>query len=159
MNPRKPTKLKVIQGTYRADRAAPREPQPEPCVPDVPSHLSVEAAAEWARISVELHKVGLLARIDRAALSAYCEAWSDWIDASKHCANKIDADGKVSDRKVIKTTAGNFVENPYFSIKKRAMELMHKFAIEFGMTPASRTRINTLLDESDGKAKDSKNYA
>jgi phage terminase small subunit len=60
------------------------------------------------------------------------------------CATK---DGK--DQKVIVTTALNLVENPYFSIKKRSMELMHKFLTEFGMTPASRTRIHTTPVEPE----------
>lgn len=137
MNPRKPSKLKLIQGTYRKDRVAGHEPKPEIEIPPVPSHLADEAKVEWGRVSQDLSQLGLLTRIDRAALAAYCECWADWVDASRLCASK---DGQ--DRKVIKTAAGNFVENPYFSIKKRSAELMHKFLTEFGMTPASRTKID-----------------
>jgi P27 family predicted phage terminase small subunit len=135
--PKKPTNLKLIQGTFRKDRVAGHEPQPEIEIPPVPAHLSDEAKVEWGRVSQELYQLGLLSRIDRAALAAYCECWSDWVEASRLCATK---DGQ--DRKVIKTAAGNFVENPYYSIKKRSAELMHKFLTEFGMTPASRTRIH-----------------
>jgi P27 family predicted phage terminase small subunit len=135
--PRKPTKLKLIQGTFRQDRAVGHEPKPDIEIPQVPAHLSDEAKVEWGRVSQELAQLGLLTRIDRAALAAYCECWADWVEASRLCATK---DGQ--DRKVIKTAAGNFVENPYYSIKKRSAELMHKFLTEFGMTPASRTRID-----------------
>lgn len=137
MNPKTPTALKLIKGTFRADRAAKSEPRPEVEIPPVPAHLSDEAKAEWNRISEELAQLGLLTRIDRAALTAYCDVWADYIEASKFCATK---DG--NDRKVIKTAAGNLVENPYFSIKKRSLELMHKYLVEFGMTPASRTKID-----------------
>ncbi len=135
--PKHPTNLKLLKGTFRKNRSATSEPQPEAAIPQVPEHLSDQAKVEWGRVSQELMTLGLLTRIDRAALAAYCECWSDWIDASRLCAAK---DGQ--DRKVIKTGAGNFIENPYFSIKKRCAELMHKFLVEFGMTPASRTRIN-----------------
>lgn len=157
MNPRKPTNLKIIEGTFRKDRAVQREANPEADVPPVPEHLSDEAKAEWERVSKELCSLGLLARIDRAALAAYCECWADWVEASRMCSTE---DGR--DRKVIKTAAGNFVENPYFSIKKRTAELMHKFAVEFGMTPAARTGINVLIaDQSLGgnPKKDKQNYA
>ncbi len=153
--PKKPTTLKLVENTFRADRAPTNEPKPELAIPAVPEHLSVEAKAEWGRVSQELFQLGLLTRIDRALLAAYCEAYSDWVDATRMCATKDGAD-----RKVMKTAAGNLTENPYFSIKKRSMELMHKFAQEFGMSAASRSRINVLVDESgNGKANDNKNYA
>jgi len=136
-NHKKPTNLKLIQGTFREDRAQRNEPTPPIEIPVVPAHLSDEAKVEWERVSQELAELGLLTKIDRAALAAYCDCWADYLEAAKLCANK---DGQ--DRKVIKTAAGNFVENPYFSIKKRCLELMHKFLTEFGMTPVSRTRIN-----------------
>ena len=140
--PKKPTNLKLIQGTFRKDRAAPNEAQPESAIPPVPAHISDEAKVEWERISQELLQLGLLSRIDRAALAAYCESWSDWVDASRACST---SEGK--DRKVIKTQSGNYIENPYYTIKKRSMEIMHKFLTEFGMTPAARTRINAKLTE------------
>lgn len=142
MNPKKPTALKLLQGTYRSDRAVNNEPKPKPAIPEVPTHLSDEAKVEWGRITEQLAGIGLLTKIDRAALAAYCECWADWVDASRLCASSVDEHGKKTDRKVIKTAAGNFVENPYFSIKKRSAELMHKFLVEFGMTPASRSKIS-----------------
>lgn len=142
--PPKPRALKLLQGTFRKERAL-SEPEPTREIPPVPGHLSDEAKVEWGRVSQELYSLGLLTRIDRGALAAYCEAWSDWVEATRMCAT---TDGK--DRKVIKTAAGNFIENPYYSIKKRAAELMHKFMTEFGMTPASRTRIESIpVDKSD----------
>lgn len=134
--PKKPTSLKLLHGTYMGDR--PNEVRPESAIPEIPAHLSPEAKAEWARVAEELSMLDLLTRIDRAALAAYCECWSDWVEASRMCATSED--GK--DRKVIRTEAGNFIENPYYSIKKRSLELMHKFLIEFGMSPASRGRID-----------------
>ena len=138
--PKKPTSLKLIQGTFRKDRVSVNEPRPKTAIPPVPEHLSDEAKAEYARVSQDLAQLGLLSRIDRAALAAYCECWADWVEATRFCSTTADGQS----RKVVKTAAGNIVENPYFSIKKRSAELMHKFLTEFGMTPASRTSINAL---------------
>src|SRR5215813_4818923 len=121
--PKKPSALKLLQGTFRADRTSPNEPKPEIAIPDVPAHLSAEAKAEWERLAPELARLGLLSRIDRGALAGYCEAWSDFVDATRQCATTPD--GK--DRKVLVTKDGNVIENPYYSIKKRSMEIMHKF--------------------------------
>jgi P27 family predicted phage terminase small subunit len=40
-----------------------------------------EARREWHRIGIELVRLGLVARIDKAALAIYCQLWQRWIDA------------------------------------------------------------------------------
>src|SRR5262245_7810968 len=120
----KPTNLKLIQGTFRKDRSVIHEARPKPEIPNAPVELSEEAKREWERVSTELAALGLLSRIDRAALAGYCEVWSDFLGATQN----VKQYGKV-----IKTKAKNIVENPYYSIKKRSLELMHKFLTEFGM--------------------------
>ena len=140
--PKKPTNLKLLQGTFRNDRAVENEPKPKTAIPPVPPHLSDEGKVEWGRVSQELYSLGLLSNVDRAALAAYCEAWADFVESSKLCRTEAG-----QDRKVVKTNNGNFIENPYYTIKKRSMEIMHKFLTEFGMTPASRTRIGAVPKE------------
>lgn len=140
-----PTKLKVLRGTFRASRGVTGEAMPDEGEPDMPPHLSAEAKAEWQRVCPILAALGLLNRLDRGVLAQYCEAWSDWVDACRMCASK---DG--IDRKVITTKLGNYQENPYFSIKKRSAELMHKFACELGIGAASRSRISTGGSGSGG---------
>lgn len=146
-----PSNLKIIQGTDRPDRQK-EEPKPDLEIPNVPPHLSDEGKVEWGRISQDLYTLGLLSRIDRAALAGYCEAWADWKFATemvRELGMVILTGQKVTERhglngELLSTerTGGNFIENPYYSIKKRAAELMHKFLTEFGMTPSSRTRID-----------------
>ena len=138
--PKLPTALKKARGTLQPCRTPKSEPTPVPGVPDPPASMDGEARAEWDRIAPELAKLGVLSRIDRTMLTLYCEAWADYLDASE----KVKTTGKV-----LKTEAGNFQENPYFSIKKRCAELCHKFAVEFGMSAASRTRIAAAPPEED----------
>lgn len=157
--PRKPTALKLLHGTYRVDRAPQNEPQPELVMPKPPKHLSPLAREEWALVSEELYGLGLLSRIDRAALAAYCEFWADWVEASERCSTTEDG----RDRKVMQLPDGSIKENPYYGIKKRAAELMYRFIIEFGMSPASRSRIN-VANKSENTSnhagkKDTKNFA
>src|SRR5262245_44167589 len=137
MPPKLPTSLKLLRGTYRASRAPKNEPKPAAENLPAPDHLTGDARAEWERIAPELAKVGLLTRIDQTALALYCEFYADWRDASKRCAT--DADGR--ERKVISQRSGNIVENPYYAIKRRSAEMMHKFLTAFGMTPVARSNI------------------
>ena len=129
----KPTRLKVVQGTYRADRAAFNEPAPEPIAPKCPTFLKGEARREWKRISAELEKLQLLTQIDRAALAAYCTSWETYVLADKVIREK---------GLTIVTPKGHEQQRPEISIRNKALEQMRTFLSEFGMTPASRTKIS-----------------
>ncbi len=129
----KPTKLKVIQGTYRKDRASTNEPKPEQTVPKCPTFLKGEARREWRRITAELIKLKLLSEIDRAALAAYCTNWEMYVEADKI----IRKEGMTCI-----TPKGHVQQRAEIGIRNRAMLQMKAFLSEFGMTPASRTRIS-----------------
>ena len=108
------------------------EPKPGG-VPKCPPHLDKAAKQEWKRISAELVSLGLLTEVDRAALAAYCGAWSRWVAADL----SVQKFGSV-----IKSPKSGFpIANPYVGIANTAMDQMRKFLVEFGMTPASRSRI------------------
>jgi P27 family predicted phage terminase small subunit len=46
-----------------------------------PSALGPEARKEWQRLANELAPLGLLTRIDRGMLAAYCQAHALWVEA------------------------------------------------------------------------------
>src|SRR5687768_711635 len=77
----KPTILKVLDGNPGKRPLNDREPQPPGGMPDRPDWLDAEAQAEWGRVTAELAMSGLLTVVDRAALAAYCTAWSRWVEA------------------------------------------------------------------------------
>jgi P27 family predicted phage terminase small subunit len=108
------------------------EPKPKNNIPSAPDHLSADAKIEWDRISLELFELGLLSDLDRAALSAYCQAWSRWVKAEIELENKT---------LVISTSNGNLIQNPLIGISNSALEVMRKFLVEFGLTPSSRSSI------------------
>lgn len=68
----KPTKLKILQGTFRPCRGNPSEPQPELGTPEAPAYLKGEALAEWTYQTAHLSKTRVLALQDRALLAAFC---------------------------------------------------------------------------------------
>jgi P27 family predicted phage terminase small subunit len=76
--PRKSDELHRLQGTYRKDRHARRGAQVPVEVPSCPAWLSREAKAEWRRITRELLAAGRISLLDRAVLTAYCEAVAEF---------------------------------------------------------------------------------
>ena len=125
-----PTQLKLARGSRRVTDHL--EPKPQVVRPTRPAHLSRTARSEWDRIAPELERLGLLTKLDRAALAAYCQAYGRWVMAEKEAA----VHGLV-----VKTKDGNLIQNPYLSIANKAMRQMHEFLVEFGMSPSARTRV------------------
>ena len=132
--PPKPTVLKKLAGNPGCRPLNEYEPQPrQPTrLPRVPRHLNKEGKREWRRIVRELRGIGLYTVVDRAALAMYCQAWGRWVEAERMLAET----GLVD-----KTTHGNVIQNPYLGIANRAWEQLRKMLPEFGLTPASRSRI------------------
>ena len=129
----KPTALRELAGNVGHRALNKHEPKPTG-TPSCPPHLDSGAKKEWKRVSKELTTLGLLTTVDRAALAAYCAAYSRWA-AAELSIQKFGA--------VIKSPKSGFpIQNPYVSVSNTALDLMRKFASEFGMTPVSRTRLS-----------------
>jgi P27 family predicted phage terminase small subunit len=80
-----------------------------------------------------LHGMGVLTTIDRAALAAYCQAYGRWVEAEE----------RLRDAPLLyKTPSGHVQQSPWLGIVNRQLELMGRYMIEMGMTPAARTRLN-----------------
>ena len=116
---------------------------PDVEIPAPPRHLKAEALKEWRRVSVELEKLGLIANIDRAALSMYCTAWGRHVDAE----NKIR---ELGDHGLVDQTPNGFdVQSAWLNVSNKAMEQCLKYLAEFGMTPAARARVTPSSLQQD----------
>ena len=129
----KPTALKRLAGNPGKRPLNEDEPQFSVGHMSAPKHLSEEAKREWHRVTRELLEVGLLTRVDRAALAAYCQAWATWKEAEEN----LQKDGRV-----LLTDKGYAYQSPWVGIGAAAIDQMRRFGAEFGMTPASRSRIH-----------------
>jgi P27 family predicted phage terminase small subunit len=109
------------------------EPQP-------PAHLSDEAKVEWGRIVGVLFTLKLMTSLDRAALGAYCQAYGRWVQAERALAQMAEKDA-TNKALMIRTTGGNAIQNPLAGIANKAMADMMRYAVEFGMTPSARARL------------------
>lgn len=128
-----PTAIKKLNGNPGKRKLNNAEPQYDDKLPTCPKGLTGEARKEWRRIVKLMGPTGSLHEIDRAALAAYCDAYARWLDAKA----RVEKSSAV----LRNGESGRFYQNPYISIANKAIEQMIKIASEFGMTPASRTRI------------------
>jgi phage terminase small subunit len=71
----KPTTLRLLEGNPGKRRVDPG-PAPPAGPPERPEWLDAEAKAEWDRVTAVLAQMRLLSAADRAALAAYCTAYS-----------------------------------------------------------------------------------
>ncbi|MHB0934888.1 MAG: phage terminase small subunit P27 family [Armatimonadota bacterium] len=145
--PRKPTHLKVLTGNPGKRKLPENEPAPPPQAkpPGPPAYLKDKTARkEWKRVAPILHAMKVLTLADITALAAYCTAFARWQYAEDKLAAAILIDDLVSE-----TDNGYPVQNAYLAIANKAMEQMHKFMVEFGLSPASRSRVKTVETPKD----------
>lgn len=201
----KPTAQKELEGNPGKRPLNKNEPKFAPKAPGCPTWLTLEAKAEWRRLVAELDAIGMLTKVDRAAMATFCQQWAIYKDAIE----LVKRDGMVlmvapvtyvdlgvmsEDRlaglskqqllrlaeyrnvpvrrgatksaiataiaeyssadEVIHTTTiyVNAVPNPMLKTAKDAATLVRQLAVEFGLTPSARTRIE--LPDSDDELDD-----
>jgi len=136
----KPTAIKLLEGNPGKRALNQAEPKPRVVLPRPPEHLSDDEKAKWKMTVKELYPLGLITTIDKDALAMYCVIFIRWLKAEKMVREKGE---------IIKTAAGNIIQNPYLSIANRALDQLNKLGAEFGMTPSSRSRVRTDLQDPD----------
>lgn len=134
--PPKPTELKLLQGNpgHRQIDAA-DEPQPRAGIPIPPPHLNKEARLQWFRWCDELKHMRVITMAERETLAIMCDTWARYLKAEA----AIENHGLL-----IKSPKGYPIQNPALSIRNQAAKELLRFAIEFGLTPAARTRVKTV---------------
>ena len=140
----KPTKMKVIEGNPSRRPLPENEPQPDvlPKIPTAPDYLTKHAKEEWSEIAPPLHRLGLLTEIDLPVFEMYCLARGNVIAATEEMKN-----GTMT----ITTDKGNEVQHPIIGILNRSIEISHKLATEFGMTPSSRSKVTAAKPKERSK--------
>lgn len=140
----RPTKMKVLEGNPSRRPLPDNEPQPDVpiSVPSAPEYLTDNAKEEWDTLAAPLHRLGLLTEVDIPIFEMYCQARGNFISAVEEL--------KVSTL-TIKTDKGNEIQNPVVGVLNRSIEISHKLATEFGMTPSSRSKVTSAKTEKKSK--------
>lgn len=147
--------------------------QPEVEIPGCPKHLLPEARREWRRITPELERYGLISKLDRSALSLYCQAWARWVWAEEQLARSMSLaaekaaeaaargeEWKGGDGMTVPTPNGHVTYSPHWVISNKAAQQVREFLAAFGLSPETRGKVATsslrqreLFDDEDGQDK------
>ena len=130
----KPTALRRLEGNPGKRAWNHDEPVPPDGVPSCPRHLLPSAKTEWRRLARVLHAMGVVTEIDRAALAAYCQCYGRWVEAERRLKETP---------LLLKTPSGYIQQSPWLGVANKQLELMGRYMVELGITPASRSRIRT----------------
>jgi len=143
--PKKPTNLKRLAGNPGCRPLSDNEPAVVATELSPPAGMLGEARKCWIEMAPVLHGCGIFSKTDRHALELYCKIYADLLDAEQYLA----VEGMTQES----LTAGR-KRSAYFDVVAKLREDARKMLIEFGMTPAARSRIVT-----DKAAKGSKTDA
>ena len=130
----KPTALKVLEGDRGKGRRPLNEHEPIPPRGAIrcPAWLEAEAKKEWKRLAPSLEAMGILTAVDITAFAGYCQAYARWKEAEEF----ISKHGSI-----FQTPSGYVQQVPQVSIAQQNLKIMQSFCSEFGLTPATRSRI------------------
>jgi P27 family predicted phage terminase small subunit len=139
-----PTALLEGRGSWRSGLRI-SEPVSDVESPPCPKWIQGEAKTEWERIVPELLLRRTLSKSDLAMLAGYCQAWGEFANATRR-VNALDTGNKKY--------KGLMIDHPRV-VLGRAFERMCKAAQQFGLSPASKTRLNAepQKKQSDGKSR------
>lgn len=133
----KPTRLKVLQGTFRKCRAPQNEPQPAGDLVDPPQDFDDDERALWAH-ALECAPDGLLKRLDGSIL----ELWVRAMVTYRREMALYKAEGGV-----VYSPSGNPMSSPHLNNATKQAAIAHRAAVEMGFSPSSRTRVSIDADQ------------
>lgn len=138
----KPTHLKVLEGNPGKRPLPQNEPMPVPVAPKPPAWLDPIAKKLWKHLAPQLEVLGLLTAVDGAAFEAACQNYAVWVKCEKY----LKENGLTVEIKKTNGTGEEYTsyvqQRPEVSIGNKALQAFKAFCAEFGLTPASRTRID-----------------
>ena len=139
-----PTAIKELEGNPGKRPLNKNEPKPTKKAPPCPKWLEPEAKKEWRRLAKKMEQLGVLTEVDMAAFAGYCQAYARWKEAEEF----ISKHGSI-----FQTPSGYVQQVPQVSIAQQNLKIMQSFCSEFGLTPATRSRI-IAGSGGDGEADD-----
>ncbi|NCG55135.1 phage terminase small subunit P27 family [Serratia fonticola] len=151
--PKTPTHLRLVRGNPSKRAINKNEPKPPTGVPPTPKHFDKQGKYWFKRMAEELDALGVMSQLDGRALELLVEAYTEY---RHHCDtldregytyavySEEDADeGKEREIRMIKP-------HPAAMMKADAWKRIRAMLAEFGMTPASRSKVNaTAPDAAD----------
>ncbi|HMF62990.1 MAG TPA: phage terminase small subunit P27 family [Edaphobacter sp.] len=138
--PPKPTALRIYEGNRGHQKLNDREPTPLIGAPEMPKHLTAIARKEWRRLVPLLLSMRVLSEADGVALAILCQAYGTLIEAQSLMVRSAKGNRSTL---LLQTKTGYLMQSPLLGIINAQAEIVSRMLQQFGMTPASRSRIAT----------------
>lgn len=135
--PKAPSQLCLVRENPSKRPLNRNEPKPEKWVPPTPKHFSKQEKYWFERIAEDLNASEILTNIDGMALELLVGAYVEWrqhrdvIKKEGHSYRTESKDGNVMIR-----------PHPQVAMMADAWKRICRMQSEFGMTPASRSKVN-----------------
>lgn len=126
--PPTPTAILKARGSWRA-KIRKNEPQPPAGKAECPEWLSLEAKAAWKKLAPTLERMGVLTLADENEFARYCDLYARWKQAITRRVPKDKLIGSIT-------------------------EQLARLAQQFGLTPASRARVQVKHESNEGTKED-----
>lgn len=138
-----PSNVHVLRGNPGKRRRNPAEPRPAQRLPDCPAVLSETARAEWPGVVALIAEVKEDKAVNVLALSQLCEALADF-----RAAGTAVAEHGLT----YVTETGQIKANPAVRLRADADRRIRAWLVEFGLTPAARSRLTGGKDDATHEA-------
>jgi P27 family predicted phage terminase small subunit len=140
-----PTALKLVKGNPGKRAINKKEPKPKRVIPSCPDHLGQSGQVAWGRLTVLLDRMGVLTEADSFALERLCDCYTDILE----CRILIERDGRTY---TTDSQGGTLIKtNPAVNQLRAADSQFKSYLVEFGLTPAARSKVNAEPPDDDDK--------
>ncbi len=136
----KPTNIRILEGNLSKRPFNSREPEPQPGEPALPVHLDAKARRIWRQLVPLLLNMRVLTEADGEALGTLAAICAVERRLLKAIREKGDT---------FKTGSGYIQQRPEWGLLNKLWQLKRVYLGEFGMSPASRSRIQQHGAEVD----------
>lgn len=144
----KPAELKLLEGN-RGHRPVVTDGQlrPQVEIPDPPKYLGREARKEWKRITAELVRNNIVAKLDQHMLGMLCQAVERVVlfetALTRLTAQALEKNQDPETPYISRTVQGYEMQSARYQLLNREREILMKLLGEFGLSPALRAKVVT----------------
>jgi P27 family predicted phage terminase small subunit len=138
--------LKVLEGN-RAHRPVPTDGvlRPQVEIPDPPKYLGKEARKEWKRITAELARNNIIAKLDQHMLGMLCQAVERVVlfetALTRLAVKAIENDQDPETPYISRTVQGYEMQSARYQLLNKEREVLMKLLGEFGLSPSMRAKV------------------
>ncbi len=124
--PRKPTKLKLLEGNPGKRKLADKDLHLAGEIGECPEWFTDRAREEWIAVIQALGVLGMLSRVNRGTLIAYC-VFTDMVEAAAQALPGLKSGSRPYRSKFLEL--------------RQASDAQRYLAQEFGLTPSAQAKI------------------